>query len=47
MGDLYKVQIISLKEYGEIYPHITMDSNVYWLISDEISDSVVRSELLN
>ena len=28
MGD-FKVQIISLEEYGEIYPHITMSSNVF------------------
>ena len=30
MGEIYKVQIIALKEYGEIYPHITVQDNVYW-----------------
>lgn len=29
MGEIYKVQIITLKEYGEIYPHITSDPNVF------------------
>ena len=29
MGETFKVQIISLSEYGEIYPHITVDPNVF------------------
>jgi hypothetical protein len=29
MGSIYKVQIITLKEYGEIYPHITLQNNVF------------------
>jgi hypothetical protein len=32
MGDTYKVQIISLKDYGEIYPHVTMNNNVFWYL---------------